>query len=72
MTESDLSVSERCAHCKEPFGYDADWDDTVEDGMHIEVVWNPDEPAHAVAQTRYYCSPKCLVEDAEELPFRPL
>lgn len=68
-TDSENAVSERCAYCKEPFGYDALWDDPVEDGKHIEVTWNPEEPAFAVGETRYYCSPRCLLQDTGELPF---
>lgn len=65
-----MSVTERCGNCEESLGYDADWDDPPKGEGHIEVTWNPaDEPSFVVGETRYYCSPECLLSDLDALPY---
>lgn len=72
MTDSEMDDGDRCANCDDPFGYEIGWDDPPKGEGHIEVEWNPaDEPDFVVGEIRHYCSPDCLIQDLNEIPFDP-
>lgn len=70
-TSGNEPATDQCSHCGEDFGYEIGWDDPPEGEGHIEVTWNPDDqPSYVVGETRRYCSPACLQEEIDELPFK--
>lgn len=58
------------SECSTEFGYEIGWDDPPKGEGHITATFNPeDEPSFVVSEERYYCSPQCLLDDAENHPF---
>lgn len=57
--------------CDGTLGYDAGWDDPPKGEGHITATFNPeDEPSFVVSEERTYCSVGCLIEDADNHPFK--